>query len=1120
MLHTLSSRQMPITNKYPRLTVYKASAGSGKTYTLALRYIQLLVNQPDAYRHILAVTFTNKATEEMKMRILKELYALAHDHPSSQKLRDTIVENLGITREQVQTNTAAALSLLLHNYTAFNVQTIDSFFQKVLRNLAREMGLNAMPRVELKDVSVEEQAVDLLFRSLTDNDERMKWITDFIRSRMSDDKGWNVVKDIKKFGTQLFKDDYKLHRHAINKAIHQEGFFENYKRELEQLMNSYVNTLQSYGRQFLREVEQLGLSVDDFSQKDKGVAGFFQKLAKGDNLEELTNYARAKECAANPDKWAPIKSALHSTIAAQASASWMQLATNAIETLEEGRPVIGTVKYTLKNMHQLRLLQSIDEMVDERCRELNCFLLSNTQALLHDLLYNADGRSTDAPFIFEKIGTHLRHIMIDEFQDTGRLQWMNFRILLEECMAHAGSQNIIVGDVKQSIYRWRAGDWRLLQYLKQNISSPQPDIIEDPLNFNWRSFSRIINFNNAFFSLAREKEQENVNKALDLTGKNELSDAYAGIRQQHTHQTKEGGYVSIQLLNKEHYKERTLDMLTTEIRHLIDNGVPATHIAILCRRNSELALVAAHLSQQLPDVPLIARDAFRLNTSIAVLTIVEAMRLLQQPCNMPTLALLVMTYRQHVLHQPCREAFINADLHQRRQLLPKDYIEKEDVMRGMPLYDLAEYIYTTFQLHRLTEESAYVCAFFDMLQNYVSTNTADINAFLTAWDDYLCLEKVSTAQHNGIQFLTIHTSKGLEFPYVFMPFTDWRESNSNQEILWCEPQTEPFNQLPVIPLTLTAKLKNSIYANDYKEEELQHCIDRLNLLYVGFTRARTALYVSGRSDEKLSRSSLIKEVLDAWQQTDSTAAEQADVEKTLAGDYSITENTAGDQQCLSFEYGTRPFTEDNKDTDCHTPSDTDKESSYNPFNAQSEELSLTITPQQANVSFRQSNDSLRFVGHDTIDPQQQHYIERGKVLHYVFSRIRTLDDTDTILRELQAEGVLNREGLSYDATGKMIRSALKNSTVAAWFAPHQHIINERTITTRDPKSGRIHHIRPDRVMVDGHNATVVDFKFGKEDSDHRDQVHRYMECLQEMGYTHVEGYLWYVYQNHVIPVNT
>ena len=167
MPHTLSSRHMPITNKYPRLTVYKASAGSGKTYTLALRYIQLLVNQPDAYRHILAVTFTNKATEEMKMRILKELYALAHDHPGSQKLRDTMVENLGITREQVQTNTAAALSLLLHNYTAFNVQTIDSFFQKVLRNLAREMGLNAMPRVELKDVSVEEQAVDLLFRSLT-----------------------------------------------------------------------------------------------------------------------------------------------------------------------------------------------------------------------------------------------------------------------------------------------------------------------------------------------------------------------------------------------------------------------------------------------------------------------------------------------------------------------------------------------------------------------------------------------------------------------------------------------------------------------------------------------------------------------------------------------------------------------------------------------------------------------------------------------------------------------------------------------------------------------------------------------------------------------------------------
>ena len=1111
------------------LTIYRASAGSGKTYTLAKRYISLLVAKPDAYRHILAVTFTNKATEEMKTRILKDLFDIAHQPAESNLLTQQIAKEQGIAREQVVDNAARALHLLLHDYTAFNVQTIDAFFQKVLRNLAREMGLSTIPRVELNDIGIEGRAVDAFFRNLKANDERMAWVTQFISLRLDEDKDWNVSKEVKTFGEQLFKDDYKKGKESLNTVLSTPGFLKNYQESLAAMKAQHVQTLKQYGIRFMQDLSDMGLSIEDFPHRKTSIAAFFEKLTHDNNYELAEVKSRVKACRDSADKWATKTSPHAGIIIPKAASTWMPMLEDVIPLLEKAKRECKSVDYTLKNIHQLRLLQSIDEEVHRLTEEENCFLLSDTHSLLNSIIY-ADGQSTSvAPFIFEKIGTRLHHIMIDEFQDTGKLQWENFRVLMEECMGHSGSQNIIVGDVKQSIYRWRAGDWRLLQHIESYLSAPKESIKTEVLERNWRSGKNIIDFNNVFFEIARRQEQEFLNDTLQLTDNTELLTAYNDVIQRTTPATHDGGYVEVVLLGKERYDELTLAHVADNIKTLISNGIAPKDIAILCRKNDELSLVAAYLTKYMPDVPLVARNAFTLDNSLAVCVIIEAMRLLVHPEHNIALPFLVNAYRSRLTAQPedtidgeqadtnsgaWHDIYITGDQTARYQLLPEAFIGHEQQLRALPIHDLAENLFHIFRLQQLTDESAYICTFFDQLQTLANQTPLDINGLLHIWDSQLKNEKITTAQDNGIQLLTIHTSKGLQFPYVFMPFTDWIEGYKPNDIVWFHPYTEPFNQLPLIPINPVNGLMDTIYANEYKEEKLQRAIDRLNLLYVGFTRAQHGLFVMGRKDDDKSRSKIIRETLrelyelikgneEALQYTDSNIW---DLLRELSP-FFMEDNVDDKDTPLIFQYGDlhNVFEEYRAHTLMRKERETNPEQQQllNPFNIDKEPLSITLVAQKPLAQFRQSNDSLRFISGEEEDSVQEHYIRRGRVLHYIFSRIQTIADIDTVIAELQRDGLLSREGLSADETRKMLHSALSDERVAEWFDDDCTILNERSIAMRDADSGQVRHIRPDRVVMKGNETIVIDFKFGKQHDEYHDQVRTYMNYLHHMGYTKI-----------------
>ena len=1044
----------------PSLTVYKASAGSGKTFRLAVEYIKLLIHNPQSYRQILAVTFTNKATEEMKMRILSQLYGIWRQLDDSDDYMTVVADETGLSREHIAEKAGVALHLLLHNYSYFRVETIDSFFQSVLRNLARELDLTANLRISLNDSQVEELAVDQLIESLSATDVLLQWLMTYIMDNIGDDKSWNVIWQIKKFGKTIFRDYYKKDGKELHRMLTQKDFFENYTAMLRQMRQQARERMTTIAASFFDTLAEEGLDVTNLSYGKQGVASLFYKLQAG-VFDESVVGTRVLDCQANAEKWCSKAEPHRDHIVHLAQHQLGDILNYALSERPRQWKLYKTADLTLRHLNQLRLLNSIEEKVRELNDGANRFLLSDTQQLLHELI-----EGSDSPFIFEKIGTQLEHIMIDEFQDTSTVQWQNFKVLLEETMSHEGSHNLIVGDVKQSIYRWRSGDWRLLANIEQEFSD-HDSIHPDTLSVNRRSCANIIYFNNAFFLDAAQKEN---------------ASAYGERREieQQVPPEKDGrreGYVKAELLPAEDYRQVTLQHMTDAIQALIAQGTPPADIAILVRSNQHIPLIANHLLESLPGISVVSDEAFRLDASPAVMTIVNALRVLSQPEDDINRAYLATIYGG------------DSD-----STLPADFGEE---LLQMPLYDLAERLYAMFRLDRMEGQSAYLCAFFDQLVTYVNDHTADIQAFLEEWDMTLCNTTIQSPEINGIRIISIHKSKGLEFCHVFLPFCDWRMEHN--DILWCKPTEQPFDQLPLVPIDYSQRgMKGTIYEDAYEEEHQQNTIDNLNLLYVAFTRARWSLYIYGRRQSKASRSALLEQVL-------------PDIVDQLEG--ARIECIDDKDATLLFEYGQQeaaPSGEKSKD----------KKKSENPFLQTATPLDVQIGVYHTKVEFRQSNKSQAFAQADEDDElaRQSGYIQLGNVLHEVFSTIRTTADIDSALRRLEQDGVLYDDKINRQMITNMIRKRLEDPRVADWFDTRWTLYNECTILSIDPKTGKVSDRRPDRVITDGEETIVIDFKFGKERVGYRDQVHKYMELLSQMGHRNVKGYLWFVYANKIVNV--
>lgn len=1083
-----------MTNSYA-LTIYKASAGSGKTFTLSVEYIKLLIKDPQSYRSTLAVTFTNKATEEMKLRILSQLYGIWKLLPDSKSYIDKIKEDLDVTEEYMSERAGIALHNIVHNYSYFRIETIDSFFQSVLRNLARELDLTANLRIELNDYQIERNAVDELINSLDENSELLTWIMEYIRENMDDDKDWNVIGNIKRFGENIFREYYKTNSKKLNERLLEEGFFKQYTTKLRQMRNEAEVEMQNEAAQFFDALNHNGIEINDLNNGKNGPAGYFIKIKKGIyNNTIVTKRLQKVLDEGSESSWIKQKSSKETQdiVRELANSTLTPLVHHTEDVRQKNWYIYGSAVLTLRHLNQLRLLNSIENKVRMMNVEQNRFLLSDTHTLLHSLI-----RDTDSPFIFEKIGNYLENIMIDEFQDTSTVQWQNFKVLLEECMSHGEQQgNLIVGDVKQSIYRWRSGDWRMLNNIEREFPYLNSMLNVCSLDTNYRSSRRVITFNNAFFKRASELEYADQKSSTpDTSSPEQLKKAYSDVAQKVPSFRDNHGYVSINLLPNEDYRQQALQKTAEAVSLLLDSGANYSDIAILVRSNDIIQLIAEFFANELPDVKIVSDEAFRLDSSVSVNIIVNAMLWLTHPDNILAKAYIAKAYQTYVLKKSEQETNkLLATAEGIDSALPCALIDKRNDLLTMPIFELAEQIYTLFNIGNIKGEDAYLYAFYDALTDFIANNTADIDSFVEEWNDSIAEKTIQASAIDGIRIITIHQSKGLEFEHVVIPFCDWTLEKGNT--IWCTPQVEPYNELPLIPVDFSAsQMKGTIYEFDYNEEHLQNCVDNLNLLYVAFTRAASSLFVIAQRGTPSSRSYIV---------------EQAITDIKLEGS-SLDGDPSDKKAELLFSYGELEIVETKA-----------KKKSDNIFTPEVENMNVDMATFSNKVEFKQSNKSRDFVADDDEntdddDRKQLSYIKTGKILHYLFSTINTTDDIDTSLAQLEMDGLIEESDTNIKRLRDMLHKRFSNRQVADWFSSRWTLFNECTILDYDAATDTVREHRPDRVMKDEKTGEVVivDFKFGSPRPEYVEQVNRYKALTQNMGYHNVKGYLWFVYSNRI-----
>ena len=627
-------------NPSPELVIYKASAGSGKTFTLATEYIKLLIVNPRAYRNILAVTFTNKATAEMKERILTQLYGISINDTNSAPYIQNITKSLHLPQSDIMAAAGKALNYILHDYSYFRIETIDSFFQSVMRNLARELRLGTNMNLEIDNVGVLNDAVDAMIEKLTRNSPVLVWLLEYINEKIENDHRWNISDEIKQFGLNIFNEEYLEKGSRLRTKLKQEVYLRNYRAKLKSIREDILKQMKELAEQFQQTMEKNGINSSDIKY-GKTIIGYFLKISNGIINEKVRNVTIEKFLS-DAEEWLPKTSKSKDTFRPVVKNKLLPLLQECEKIRHSNNILLNSCDLSLHYLNNLQLLASIDEEVKTQNRDNNRFLLSDTNALLHDLV-----QDDDPSFVFEKVGINIQHVMIDEFQDTSRMQWNNFKLLLLEGLSQ-GSNSLIVGDVKQSIYRWRNGDWRILNGLKDSIGAFPIKI--KTLTTNHRSENNVICFNNRLFKEAcrflNETYKEKENKDCE-----ELLSAYADVCQLST-QKENKGYVRMEFLDSDKdktYEERMLNSIGIEIQRLVESGVYPSDIAILVRKNKVIPLIADYFKQNMP-YRVVSDNAFRMDASPAICMVINALRYLSDPANRIAATQLVMAYQNDVLH--------------------------------------------------------------------------------------------------------------------------------------------------------------------------------------------------------------------------------------------------------------------------------------------------------------------------------------------------------------------------------------------------------------------------------------------------------------------------------------
>jgi ATP-dependent exoDNAse (exonuclease V) beta subunit len=1020
--------------KYGKFIVCKASAGSGKTFKLVSDYISLCLTSDSSFTfsRILAITFTNKAAGEMKERIIEHLRALSSNtnetfyHPEWLK---HYREKTGLNAEQIKEKSEKIFSNILHHYTSLSISTIDKFTYKLIRSFARDLRIAADFEIKPESDETLDKSTDELVSMAGMNDEVTEILLNYTEFLSDEGENWNPEKSIRKFSSQLLDEDFSPKLKEIGK-LNYEQFKETIKIATEKIKiyESDLNKLNTAFQDILNKTE---LTSNDFKYKRNSICRHFEKIKNKEYSDPKLFFGKQdSECRLS-------NTYIHKDSAQKVSPATDEEITTICNKLDDY--LLNNRKNYLffillrKNIFVLSLISKLSSKITEITSSENSILIAEFNQIISDVVKN-----DPAPFIYERIGERYDHILIDEFQDTSTLQFQNLLPLITNSLA-ANHTCMVVGDPKQAIYRWRGGD------INQFIQLPESEgeenellklkFLSEKLDHNYRSGKIITEFNNEFFITASELLQE------------EYKAIYKNAAQIPVH---DGGYAELMLVadSTPDPIDFILQNSCDKINECINDGFNWSDIAVITRNKKEGKLLAEIFTKK--NIPVISNESLLLHSSNEVSLIMNFIKLLAYPNDRNA------SFKVIELFCKIKNKTLPDDLYLNKfkNCFPaREFLEKEGIyfdrnqLIQFTAYKLAQ---KSVQLLLPETNSIYIRYLIEYIFNYWKNNPTDATALCRWWEEnYDSLSIQSNSQNNAVQLLTIHASKGLQFPVVIFPFASWKQKNGKSWILLDLSE----KQLP-IPATLVKSdasvLDNTDYNTNKQSEKSKTMLDDFNLLYVAFTRAERRLYI---------------------------LAEEINTMKTFAP---YLKNTLEEKSSGLYAKGSKEI-----------------------YTSKIQSIQNAMPVEVHLISDADSKLTLSLNNSNSSDENEQNYNlkKQGVFLHRIFEKYNSEEDA---LKILETES--NIDPVIFDAKDKLkteIQNVYRNPFLSELFSGTD-TFNEISIVDETGTS-----YRPDKVVIENKNVIICDFKTGKQNEKHKDQLMEYGKLFEQMNYNTVKKYLFY-----------
>lgn len=1040
-----------ILEKAASFSIYNASAGSGKTFTLVKVYLTKLIlsNKPNFFKNILAITFTNKSVGEMKERILENLFSFSNETilEENHAMFSIVCKETELSKEEVHKRAKSAVNYILHNYSSFDVETIDRFNHRLIRTFARDLKLPTNFEVNLDIESLMAEAIYKLISQVGVDKNLTALILDFSFEKVEDVKSWDISSDLKKISRLLYNENDLPHVEKLkNKSI---SDFTSLKKLLLQKKILLESALVAEANGFFKFLLDNSLEKSDFS--GSYLPKYFEKISckNFDVLSTAKWQQTLGEANLYPQKTSQEAKGLLDSLKPQIVSMFQESKTQILQ--------LQFIETLSQNINALSLINSIYKEYISLQLEKNVLPISEFNSRIHDQI-----KDQPAPFIYERLGERYKHYFIDEFQDTSQLQWNNLKPLIENALSQTDEKNtpgslLLVGDAKQSIYRWRGGDPNqfIALYGSLNPFLSATKTVNN-LETNYRSFDEVIDFNNKFFTYVSKKFDSEQHKALYAEGNNQNSN------------NKKGGYVSLSFLevgNKTESHQVYCAEVLTIINNQLEKGYSKKDICILVRKNNQGIALAEHLANN--EIQVISSEALLLESAPEIVFIIDILKIIQNFEDTKAKANALYFLHTHLQVKEEKHDFI-FELVSLSKHLFEEKLRKYAVYFDFntptitPLYDLCERICQTFLLSE--KRVAYFQSFLEVIHEFSSKESTTINDFLEYWETKKGKTSVEMAsQLDAVTIMTVHKAKGLEFPVVIYPYADDEIYSFRNDKIWFPLEDQDFLGFTEMLMPVTKNLENfgKLGEQLLKEHKQEAELDKINVVYVAMTRAVEQLFIL----------------------TNLKNIEKENTTTTLFYGYLKNKNLWNETQ-THYVSG-------------NPEKPTQKTEALSTIDSITIDRFVQTTPYRETIKIATKKSALW-------NTQKEKAIEKGDLIHDLLSAIITINDIDNALELFLVEGRISNN--QSQILRELLEKIITHPSLSPYYESGAEAANEKEIYTNKNES-----LRPDRInFLSKKQVAIIDYKTGKEHPAHRQQIESYGNVLIDMGYDVKELLLVYI----------